>query len=153
MSATQRLDVVAEHTVILNDQTAAGLKKTNVILQHGGKQGLSHSSHALWIPLCLAVGRAGLGRDSMRSRPPMLKGEAFNPEVSQKQGYMHNHSKAVSRAGPGESGKKKQLTGDLIYPCKYARGGTLGREKSCSSPQNYYATEIFNIDRAGMNLG
>lgn len=61
MSVTQRLDGVAEHTVILNDQSASGLKKTNVILQHGGKQGPPHSSRALLIPLCLATGRAGLG--------------------------------------------------------------------------------------------
>lgn len=32
------LGVVVEHMVILNDQDASGLKKTNVILQHCGKQ-------------------------------------------------------------------------------------------------------------------
>lgn len=109
-----RLGVVAAYTVILSDQSASGLKKTNVILQHSGKQGLP--TVLCSIDTCVWL-QARLGQDSTGSTPPVLGG-LFQSSNSAETGYAQTQGGLLSRS-LGAQGKNKLLTGDLICPCKY----------------------------------
>lgn len=102
--------------------------------------------------LCVWL-QEGLDWDSTRSRPLMLKREAFNPEAAQKQATHITTARWSHEKELRSPGERNSWQRTWFIPVNTQERGNSGEGKSCSSPQNYVKYSCCKIGRAGMNLG